>query len=76
MMILIILPVFNAVLAELLDQAITAQLLIPENEVFPMKPCKISDSALKGHKLPAFHTLGVKMVVRLVLNLYRYRKGT
>ncbi|XP_071784786.1 protein broad-minded-like isoform X1 [Asterias amurensis] len=54
----------NRVLAELLDDAITAQLLIPHNEMFPSKSCKISDSTLKAQKLSSLHIIGIKMVIR------------
>ncbi|XP_022098111.1 protein broad-minded-like [Acanthaster planci] len=56
--------VSNRLLAELLDQTISNQLLISGTEVFQLKPCKVSDSALKGQKLPALHMLGIKLAVR------------
>ncbi|XP_038070180.1 protein broad-minded-like [Patiria miniata] len=56
--------VTNRLLADLLDQVLSNQLHIPGNEVFQLKPCKVSDIALKGQKLPALQMLGVKMVVR------------
>ncbi|XP_072017190.1 protein broad-minded-like [Amphiura filiformis] len=56
--------VTNRVITDLLDKVITHTLMVPQNEIFPLKPCKVTDSALKGQKLTDLQMLGIKMVIR------------
>ena len=55
---------FIAVITDLLDKVLNHTLLLPDSEVFPLKPCKVTDSALKGQKLTDLQMLGIKMVIR------------